>query len=61
MNDSVDFDDDNFEDDEDEFDHFVASQDTVYGTVVTELSDTKKQTHWMWFIFPVMTGSGAGA
>ena len=58
MNDSVDFDDDDFEDDEDEFDHFVAAQDTVYGTVVTELTDGKKQTHWTWFIFPVLTGIG---
>ena len=58
MNDSVDFDDDDFEDDEDEFDHFVAAQDTVYDTVVAELTAGKKQTHWMWFIFPVLTGIG---
>ncbi|MBU2357519.1 MAG: DUF1810 domain-containing protein [Alphaproteobacteria bacterium] len=58
MSDDLDFDDDDFEDDEDEFDHFVAAQDTVYDTVVAELTAGKKQTHWMWFVFPVLTDIG---
>lgn len=47
-----------FDDDEDEFDHFVDAQDTVYATVVAELTGGEKKTHWMWFIFPVLTGIG---
>ncbi len=58
MNDDMDFDEDDFEDDEDEFDHFVAAQNTVFDTVVTELKAGQKQTHWMWFVFPVLTGIG---
>ena len=31
---------------------FVTAQDQVYPTVVQELKDGQKRTHWMWFIFP---------
>ena len=58
MSDQVEFDDDDLDEDEDEFDHFVAAQDTVFDTVTAELSAGRKQTHWMWFVFPVLTGIG---
>ncbi|SHF10420.1 Uncharacterized protein, DUF1810 family [Loktanella atrilutea] len=53
-----DLDEDVFDEDEDEFDHFVAAQDTVHNTVVAELTAGRKKTHWMWFVFPVLTGIG---
>jgi uncharacterized protein (DUF1810 family) len=37
---------------------FVATQDPVYDQVVSELKAGRKRTHWMWFIFPQMTGLG---
>lgn len=49
---------DDFEDDEDEFDHFVDAQDTVWSDVLAELDAGAKRTHWMWFVFPVLDGVG---
>lgn len=46
------------DDDEDEFDHFVDAQDTVFPAVVAELTAGKKTSHWMWFIFPVLMDIG---
>jgi uncharacterized protein (DUF1810 family) len=40
---------------------FVATQDPVYDQVVSELKAGRKRTHWMWFIFPQMTGLGFSA
>ncbi len=37
---------------------FVDSQTTVYPQVVAELSYGRKQSHWMWFIFPQIAGLG---
>ena len=31
---------------------FIKAQNKVYDTVCKELSEGKKATHWMWFIFP---------
>ena len=31
---------------------FVTAQDPVFDTVIKELKAGRKQTHWMWFIFP---------
>ena len=41
-----------------EFAHFLAAQEGVYERVLRELSAGKKQTHWMWFIFPQLAGLG---
>lgn len=41
-----------------EFEHFLAAQGPVYGDVIAELSAGKKQSHWMWFIFPQLVGLG---
>lgn len=40
---------------------FVQAQETVYSRVVRELSEGKKQSHWMWFIFPQAAGLGFSA
>jgi uncharacterized protein (DUF1810 family) len=37
---------------------FVAAQNAVYNDVVNELQSGKKQSHWMWFIFPQLAGLG---
>ncbi len=37
---------------------FVTAQDAVYETVLSEMKDGKKRSHWMWFIFPQITGLG---
>lgn len=40
---------------------FVAAQEPIYATVLAELSDGMKRTHWIWFIFPQMRGLGHSA
>jgi uncharacterized protein (DUF1810 family) len=40
---------------------FVDAQAQVYPQVVEELTDGRKQTHWMWFIFPQLSGLGHSA
>ena len=39
-------------------DHFIEAQGPVLETVLEELRSGKKQTHWMWFIFPQLTALG---
>jgi uncharacterized protein (DUF1810 family) len=38
---------------------FVDAQAPVYGRVLAELRAGQKQSHWMWFVFPQMTGLGS--
>lgn len=38
---------------------FVAAQDPVYARVLAELRDGRKQSHWMWFVFPQIAGLGS--
>jgi uncharacterized protein (DUF1810 family) len=40
---------------------FVDAQASVYRQVVAELSHGRKQSHWMWFIFPQLAGLGFSA
>jgi uncharacterized protein (DUF1810 family) len=40
---------------------FVDAQAQVYRQVVAELMDGRKQTHWIWFIFPQLSGLGHSA
>lgn len=42
----------------DQFDlkRFIKAQSPVYETVISELRNGKKVTHWMWFIFPQIDG-----
>jgi uncharacterized protein (DUF1810 family) len=37
---------------------FVQAQAAIYAGVVRELARGRKQSHWMWFIFPQVTGLG---
>jgi len=38
--------------------HFVDAQSDVYDQVTEELTEGRKRTHWMWFIFPQLAGLG---
>jgi uncharacterized protein (DUF1810 family) len=38
---------------------FVDAQDRVYDTVVDELRDGRKRSHWIWFVFPQIRGLGS--
>ncbi|WP_201617532.1 DUF1810 domain-containing protein [Psychrobacter immobilis] len=40
------------------FDDFIQAQDTIYSQVIEELTQGRKHTHWMWFIFPQVKGLG---
>lgn len=40
---------------------FVDAQEPVYPRVVGELRAGRKQSHWMWFIFPQIEGLGFSA
>ena len=40
---------------------FVNAQAQVYSRVVEELTDGRKRTHWIWFIFPQLAGLGYSA
>jgi uncharacterized protein (DUF1810 family) len=41
-----------------DFIRFVDAQDRIYQKVIRELSQGRKETHWMWFIFPQLAGLG---
>jgi len=40
---------------------FVAAQDRVYDTVLAELRNGAKRSHWIWFVFPQLRGLGRSA
>ncbi|MGY0714699.1 DUF1810 domain-containing protein [Azospirillum argentinense] len=40
---------------------FVNAQEPVFATVLEELQNGRKQSHWMWFIFPQLRGLGRSA
>ncbi len=46
--------------DADPFDlrRFVDAQDRVYDTVLAELRNGAKRSHWIWFVFPQLRGLG---
>ncbi len=37
---------------------FTKAQRNTYDNALAELRDSKKQTHWMWYIFPQIDGLG---
>ena len=37
---------------------FISAQQPLYPQVLKELRNSKKTTHWMWFIFPQIEGLG---
>lgn len=40
------------------FDDFIQAQNTIYPSVIKELTEGRKRSHWMWFIFPQVKGLG---
>ena len=40
------------------FNDFIQAQNAVYPSVIAELTEGHKRTHWMWFIFPQVKGLG---
>ncbi|WP_127500805.1 DUF1810 domain-containing protein [Actinoplanes solisilvae] len=43
-------------------DRFVQAQDSgAYADAVAELRAGRKRTHWMWFVFPQLSGLGSSA
>jgi uncharacterized protein (DUF1810 family) len=40
---------------------FVDAQEAVYEDVVSELRAGRKQSHWMWFVFPQLSELGRSA
>jgi len=47
-------------DEQSDLDRFVSAQDAggTYDSAVRELRAGRKQTHWMWFVFPQIAGLG---
>jgi uncharacterized protein (DUF1810 family) len=37
---------------------FLKAQDTVWDSVIAELTKGRKTSHWMWFVFPQLTSLG---
>lgn len=42
----------------DGLDRFLAAQEPVYTRALAELRRGRKESHWMWFIFPQVKGLG---
>jgi uncharacterized protein (DUF1810 family) len=41
-----------------QLERFVDAQEGVFDTVLSELRDGAKRSHWMWFVFPQIAGLG---
>ena len=41
-----------------DLDRFITAQEPVLATVLAELRAGRKQTHWMWFVFPQLAALG---
>ena len=39
-------------------DRFITASDKMYNTALSEIKNGKKESHWMWYIFPQMFGLG---
>jgi uncharacterized protein (DUF1810 family) len=48
-------------DDPYDLERYVRAQDPVFAQVCAELATGRKQSHWMWFIFPQLRGLGSSA
>jgi uncharacterized protein (DUF1810 family) len=40
---------------------FVRAQDPIHSQAAKELTAGRKQSHWMWFVFPQLLGLGSSA
>lgn len=41
-----------------DLERFVSAQQGIYPQALTELEAGQKQSHWMWFVFPQLSGLG---
>ncbi len=41
-----------------DLERFVRAQDAVWAEVTQELTEGRKRTHWIWFVFPQVAGLG---
>lgn len=39
-------------------DRFIEAQKQIYEIALKEMKNGKKQTHWMWYVFPQLRGLG---
>lgn len=44
--------------DENNLKRFINAQEAVYDVALSEIKNGRKQSHWMWFIFPQIQGLG---
>ncbi|MDA9431091.1 DUF1810 domain-containing protein [Bradyrhizobium sp. CCBAU 51627] len=44
-----------------DLERFLRAQEPVFRAVLEELARGRKQTHWMWFVFPQIAGLGFSA
>ena len=42
-------------------DRFVEVQERMYPTVMKEIQNGKKRSHWMWYMFPQLRGLGTSS
>lgn len=42
-------------------DRFIKAQDSSYSTALKEIKAGQKKSHWIWYIFPQITGLGISA
>jgi len=40
---------------------FITAQEKMYDQALREIQNGRKQTHWMWFVFPQIAGLGHSA
>ncbi|MDX3808137.1 DUF1810 domain-containing protein [Bosea thiooxidans] len=41
-----------------DLERFITAQESIYDRALAELLAGRKQTHWMWFVFPQLRGLG---
>ena len=41
-----------------DLERFISAQDPIYEEVISELRHGRKSGHWMWFVFPQISGLG---
>ena len=43
---------------ENDINRFIEAQERSYSNALAEIRNGKKQTHWMWYVFPQIRGLG---
>lgn len=43
---------------EDNLERFIEAQNADYQTALSEIKNGRKQSHWMWYVFPQILGLG---